>query len=73
MPCKGNHPVKLITNVTFKLADRVDIHKYVESKNMASQEVGPPNWNLGRDTSNTPNYTHHITKLYSSDVSVSPQ
>lgn len=34
----------------------VDIHKYVESKDMASQQVGPPDWSWGRDTSNTPMY-----------------
>ena len=64
LPYKGNHPVKLLGNqVTLKPADRVDIHKYVESKDMVSQQVGPPDWNFGRDTSNTPTYQfHHVTK-----------
>jgi hypothetical protein len=46
-----------------RAVDRVDMHKYVESKDMASQQVGPPDWNLGLDTSNTPTYQfHHVTK-----------
>jgi hypothetical protein len=55
LTCKGNHPVKLLRNhVTLKQADRVDIHKYVESKDMASQQIGPLDWNFGRDTSKHP-------------------
>jgi len=43
LPYKGNHPVKLFRNqAILKSADRVDIHKYVGSKDMASQQVGPP-------------------------------
>jgi len=43
--------------VILKPADRVD--KHVDSNVMANQQVGPPDWNLGRDTNNTPKYKHH--------------
>jgi len=60
MPCKGNYPLKYIRNhVTLKPADRVNIQEHVESNVTANQEVGPPDWNLGRDTNNTPKYKHH--------------